>query len=478
MFLPFASFITLVVPSAVLFGLAALPLDGVSGPPVVVTAVSDDTDGDIVFFAGGDAALPHGMALAGGPPTVFVLQSTGPTGASELPKVWLGVRITPVPAPLAAHLGTPGVMVANVYEGSPADQAGLEQYDVIVRLGAQEISEPAALTKAIAQAEPGQSVTLSVIRQAARREITLALAARPDKELGALVLKYTEPADEFDAAVKLYGKALELGPGGRWIMKDLGELYKMPDVLKELDLKLKGLDVKLDHLDFDWDAFDWPMMGRDLDIKILRKLREAESPDEPDEDARQVELRVRVSEDGRTITVQRDADGRFHVTHTDADGNESTTAYDDLEALQEADAEAYQLYHAHAGRGGRAMVHVRPFGHQALKLRKDFQVEVERRMKEAFEKARQAQGQAAEEYHKAMEKAQQAMTKSRVVVRTPGDGGPTARTESLLVFVGDDGVIKVTVSENGETNKFEFKSKAEFQAAEPELYERVREILE
>lgn len=468
MFLPFASFISLVIPSTVVLALTAVPAEGLAQVPTAAAGTGAD-DNVVVVTDNGPTAHARCIALTGATP---VLCSFEPAYAQavELPKVWIGIRITPVPAPLGAHIGAQGVMVGNVYKGSPADQAGLEQYDVIVALGAEEIKEPQALTKALMAAEPGQSITLTVVRKAARQDVTLALAARPEKDPGALELKYKEPDDEVDAAIKMYGKALELGPGGRWVMKDLGSLYKVPDVLKEFE-------IKLDDPDLDWSTFDWPTMGRDLDIKVLRKLHEGDGADAEAAADKKVEIRVRVTDDGRTTTVERDAEGKITVTRTSPDGNQTTASYENAEALKDADAEAYELYQSHAGRG-RAMIHVRPLGHQAQKLRKDFQIEVEQRMKEALEKARQAQGAAAEEYRKAMEEAQQAVSKARVMVRTPGDDGATAKTESLLVFVGDDGIIKVTVSENGETSKYEFKSKEEFQASKPELYERVRELLE
>ncbi|HPC21994.1 MAG TPA: hypothetical protein PK920_05860, partial [Phycisphaerae bacterium] len=34
----------------------------------------------------------------------------------KMPSQWLGVRLTPIPEPLAAHIGENGVMVANVVQ--------------------------------------------------------------------------------------------------------------------------------------------------------------------------------------------------------------------------------------------------------------------------------------------------------------------------------------------------------------------------
>src|SRR5262245_18759855 len=65
----------------------------------------------------------------------FFFQSAGSDAKPGGP--WLGIQFGPVSKPLAAQLridAGSGQMVTNVVEGSPADTAGLQQYDIIVNL--------------------------------------------------------------------------------------------------------------------------------------------------------------------------------------------------------------------------------------------------------------------------------------------------------------------------------------------------------
>ena len=60
----------------------------------------------------------------------------------EVREVWVGIRIQEIPAALAESLeleSTDGVIVASVEEGSPADVAGLQRGDVILRIGRERI---------------------------------------------------------------------------------------------------------------------------------------------------------------------------------------------------------------------------------------------------------------------------------------------------------------------------------------------------
>ena len=91
---------------------------------------------------------------------------------------WLGVAVSPVPPVLAYQLrlkpGT-GVIVDNVLPDSPADKAGLEQYDLIQKLDDQRISSPEQLTRLVASHKAGQDVTLTIIREGKRQTVDVTL---------------------------------------------------------------------------------------------------------------------------------------------------------------------------------------------------------------------------------------------------------------------------------------------------------------
>jgi S1-C subfamily serine protease len=72
----------------------------------------------------------------------------------------------------------PGVRVAKVLRGSPAEKAGLVAGDVILLLEGRQIQDRQAFASLIAELAPGQSVA-AVVRRAAR-DWMVSLTLAPD----------------------------------------------------------------------------------------------------------------------------------------------------------------------------------------------------------------------------------------------------------------------------------------------------------
>lgn len=428
---------------------------------------------------------------------VVVLSSDGPANKMSVQKVilgktsdvWIGVRITAVPAPLAAHIGEDGVMIANVVKDSPADEAGLRQYDVVVRFDKVKIDTPHDLTEAIGATEAGQTATLSIIRQAEPLELDIVPGARPTDPVE-LEMKYEEPADSFfDAGMKLRGKALKIGPDGQCILEDLGELHSLPDMLKELEDLDLDLDIDLDIDDF-LEPHTWHF-GDDDDVKILKRLQIGPGcrwfGDDDEKDV-EITIEIREDEDGESLTIRTDRDGKIHVTRVDEDGKETAATYENPEDFAAADPEAFEVYAPHMSGQGLHFIHLRPFGKQAQKLRKEFQFNVQQRIKEAleqFEKAREGAQRQHEDvlrHHKeALKDAHEALKKAleeEEPAATRSDRRVEVHQKMLGVRIDDSGAITVRVNEDGELATYKFESKEAFQEAEPELYEKVKDFLE
>ena len=80
---------------------------------------------------------------------------------------WIGVAIQDVDETAAKALGMEramGALVGDVMPGQPADQAGLEEGDIIVSVDGQSIEDSSALLRAIAAKKPKSSVELGVWR--------------------------------------------------------------------------------------------------------------------------------------------------------------------------------------------------------------------------------------------------------------------------------------------------------------------------
>src|SRR5687767_2485592 len=72
-----------------------------------------------------------------------------------------------------------GVAIEKVVEGSPAEKAGLQNGDVIVRFNSDDVTSTRKLTRLLGEVAPDHQVKLTVVRGGAEREITATVAKRP-----------------------------------------------------------------------------------------------------------------------------------------------------------------------------------------------------------------------------------------------------------------------------------------------------------
>ena len=96
---------------------------------------------------------------------------------------WLGVYTQEVSAELREAFGleSGGVLVTNVVPESPASRAGLLKGDVIVTANKKGIEAPSDLTDLITAANPGQTVSLGIVRKGASKTLSVKLVERPEE---------------------------------------------------------------------------------------------------------------------------------------------------------------------------------------------------------------------------------------------------------------------------------------------------------
>jgi hypothetical protein len=100
--------------------------------------------------------------------------------AEPAPKVMLGVQMTEPGRALEKHLRLdPGTatMISGVYEGLPAHQAGIAEFDIITKVNGSSPADNQAIRKVLAEGEPGSTVKFTVIQEGAKRDVTIKLAA-------------------------------------------------------------------------------------------------------------------------------------------------------------------------------------------------------------------------------------------------------------------------------------------------------------
>jgi len=116
------------------------------------------------------------------------LQSVLETGVdlriARLPR--LGIFIDEFNADIAARLGVPvkaGLRLAGTAEGTGARAAGLEQDDVMVKLGGKKAVDFPSLTTALRGHQAGDKVPVVFYRGHEKKTVTMELSRRPIPEL-------------------------------------------------------------------------------------------------------------------------------------------------------------------------------------------------------------------------------------------------------------------------------------------------------
>jgi len=96
----------------------------------------------------------------------------------------LGVVIQEMSADLAQAFGLKkpeGALVTEVEPGSPADKAGVEPSDVILKYGGRPIQSSIELPRMVGATAPGSKTTLTVWRKGAQRELNVVVGEMPDE---------------------------------------------------------------------------------------------------------------------------------------------------------------------------------------------------------------------------------------------------------------------------------------------------------
>ena len=102
----------------------------------------------------------------------------------EFNRPYVGASFGPVTSDIAAAIGLPrptGAIVHSVLADTPADEAGLEEGDIVLEVGSVPISGPDALGYRLATAGIGATTSLTVLRGEERQTLDLVLESAPEK---------------------------------------------------------------------------------------------------------------------------------------------------------------------------------------------------------------------------------------------------------------------------------------------------------
>lgn len=161
---------------------------------------------------------------------------------------WLGVTVQNLTPELARSLKIKeekGALVTDVTKDSPAEAAGLQRGDLIVKFGGKRVEDSVSLRNMVVKAHPGKMVQVQVIR--AGRSLTLSVTLRElagkkeiEKTESNNALKgvhVEELTPDIRAALKIptdvkgvvITKLIEDSPAAEVLMKD--------DIIQEIDRK-------------------------------------------------------------------------------------------------------------------------------------------------------------------------------------------------------------------------------------------------
>lgn len=293
-------------PKNVVIQAEAIVEDG-NGTPHIIKLNADGVTGD-----------EHGVWVAkvpadaqGGPHTMK-LRMHAP-GAGDLPAggPWLGVQFGPVTKPLSTHLNlgdSSGQMILNVAESSPADIAGLQQYDVITAIDGQPASNDiGAFLEVVRSWLPNQVHALTVKRGTDQMQVNITVGARPAAD--------AMPKFKYEMAIEELAKDRVFGRGGMLQKDDQG------------NWTFEGFNSQ--NLPDFWKAI--PDVS-DLDFNIM-------VPGPGDGSMNRVFVQ---KSEGEEVRISLDANGQITVTRTTTEnGNSNTTTntYADRDAFAAAEPE-------------------------------------------------------------------------------------------------------------------------------------------
>lgn len=422
---------------------------------IVIAGEAGQVDGDVIIVADAQAAGDGRRDQKPKQVRVIARAKSGDPDAAQ--RGWLGVSIEVVPESMAAQLGVQkrGVLVGNVVEGSPADTAGIQAHDMIVAINGEEVAgDVGPAVDLIKSRTPGETINVEILRGGQPMTLKVTLGSRA--EMKDFEWKYEGMPAHVEEQIKTRGKFMFKGADGELIVKDLGDL----DHLKNLPENIRMFV---------------PRSGtRNTQVFVNNG---------------QKTIKMNVENDGSTMSIEQTDGGPITVRRTDDGGQETVATYDDEDALEAGDEEAYELY---SQAGQNVFVHVDGLGDghaPHVFLHGDDGGQWRIHLEKSLSEAKEAYGEAMEELHaNLMELKDQgtfdvekfhALFDGHGAHDAKGLGGaftfhagkPTHRFD-----VDADGSIEVSIRKGDTELTQSFRNEADMAKRRPDLYEKYQDV--
>jgi serine protease Do len=121
----------------------------------------------------------------------------------------IGVQIGPVSKDVAESIGLgkpQGALVSGVEPGSPAEKAGVEAGDIVVKFDGKAIDKFSDLPRMVGNTKPGSKSVVTVFRRGAMKDLTMTIAeVEADKPIKKASAKEDKPAAKPSTAGQVLG---------------------------------------------------------------------------------------------------------------------------------------------------------------------------------------------------------------------------------------------------------------------------------
>lgn len=111
-----------------------------------------------------------------------------PNDEAEIRPGFLGISVAEIPDALAAHIDVPagqGAVVRLVAPGSPAEMAGIQLHDVVLKVNDRVIVDHDQLAAIVGNLNEGDTVKVEILRKGETLEMDVMLGGKPAGALGA-----------------------------------------------------------------------------------------------------------------------------------------------------------------------------------------------------------------------------------------------------------------------------------------------------
>ena len=159
---------------------AAINMGNSGGPLINMEGKVVGINSAILAPSGGNVGIGFAIPSAMAQKVISDLKTKG-----RVVRGFLGINIDTMSDSDAEELDYPGggVLVTRVDKNSPAEQAGLKRYDIIVKVNGNRVKKGEELATRIAELNPGDEVTLEIYRKSKKMTVTVTVGEAPESEI-------------------------------------------------------------------------------------------------------------------------------------------------------------------------------------------------------------------------------------------------------------------------------------------------------